>query len=123
MSNQVTYSKKSVVRAMLIAPLAGLLGALPFLFNLNLSAGQFALAGLAILILSYVLTALVGSPGYLLLKALGRTEAIYLLAYALAVVAIVALAFGDVYALVSFAPAALLITGLFCYLREPIQAG
>ena len=116
------YSKKSVVKGMLIAPLAGWLGALPFLINLNLGAGLFLGASLALIVLSYLLTAILGSPGYLVLKAAGKSDTHWLLGYAVAVVLVIAIAFGDAYAILSFAPAALLITGLFCYLRKPEAA-
>ncbi|MEM7099949.1 MAG: hypothetical protein AAF541_16900 [Pseudomonadota bacterium] len=116
------YSRKSIVKGMLIAPLAGWLGALPFLINLNLSIGQFLGASIALVLLSYLMTLLLGSPGYLILKATGRADTGWLLGYAIAVVALIAIAFGDFYAILSFAPAALLITGLFCYLRKPDNA-
>lgn len=114
------YDKSKVRKAMLIAPLAGAVGVLPFLFYLNLSAGQWLFVIVAVVILSYILAGIFGGLGYLVLKRLGYTENKYLLSYAVALVALVAIAYADFYALVSLGPPVLLATWAFCYLRgEP----
>ncbi len=113
------YDPRKVRKAMLLAPLGGVLGVLPFLFWLNLSASQFAAVILMLTILCYVLGVFLGLPGYLVLKRLGYTHTRYLLGYALFLVAISPLIAQDVYALVSFGPPILLAAVLFCYLRGP----
>jgi hypothetical protein len=102
---------------MLIAPAASLFGVVPFLFQLNLTFGQFISACLFVLILAYVGGLVVGGLGYLILRALGFSESRYLIAYAVLFVVLVALLYGDVYVLVSFGPPVLLAAGAFCYLR------
>lgn len=116
------YSRQSVRKAMLLAPLAGWLGVLPFLINLNFSLGQFLGVTVAVILGSYLITAVIGSIGYFSLKAAGLTDAKWLFVYAFAVVCVGALISGDAYFILSFAPAALLITAVFCYLRQPETA-
>lgn len=118
-----SYDTRKVRKAMLLAPLGGVLGVLPFLFWLNLSAGQLAFVLLALTILCYLLGLILGLPGYLVLKRLGYPQTRYLLGYAVFLVAISPLIAQDVYALVSFGPPILLAAGLFCYLRGPELAG
>ncbi|MEM8766109.1 MAG: hypothetical protein AAGE43_01595 [Pseudomonadota bacterium] len=114
-----SYDPRKVRKAMLLAPLGGVLGVLPFLFWLNLSAGQFAAVIVMLTVLCYVLGLFLGLPGYLVLKRLGYTHTRYLLGYALFLVAISPLIARDVYALVSFGPPILLAAFLFCFLRGP----
>ena len=117
------YDRKSVRKAMLLAPLAGWVGVLPFLINLNFSIGQFLLVSLAVVLGSYLITLIVGSIGYFSLKAMGLAEWPWLLGYAAVVVILGAIVSGDGYFLLSVGPAAALITGLFCYLRKhPVKS-
>ena len=102
---------------MLLAPAVGALGIVPFLLPLNISFVQFVLALLAGTLLTYVAVLLLGSPGYFLLRRTGADKPPYLIGYALALVAVAAILFGDVYALVSFGPTALLTAAAFCYFR------
>ena len=113
------YTRKSVRKGMLLAPLAGWVGVLPFLVNLNFSFGQFIAVTLAVILGSYLVTLVIGSAGYFALKAMGLADVKWLCAYAFGVVCLGAIISGDAYFILSFAPAALLITGLFCYLRKP----
>jgi len=113
----VEFEKKSVRRAMLFSPAAGVLGIIPYLFVLNLGIVQIIVVLVATLLLSYLLSAIFGAPGYFILKRMALHENKYLLAYAGALVILVAIAYQDVYALVSFAPPVLLVAGTFCYLR------
>ena len=113
------YDPRKVRKAMLLAPLGAVLGVLPFLFQLNLSAGQFAFVILLLTVLCYVLGLVLGLPGYLVLKRLGYSHTRYLLGYAVFLVALSPLIAQDIYALVSFGPPILIAAGLFCYLRGP----
>jgi len=115
-----SYDRKKVRRAMLIAPAAALLGVVPFLFQLNLTFGQFAAACVFILILAYVGGLFIGGLGYLILGAIGYSESRYLLAFAVLFVVLVAVLYRDAYVLVSFGPPVLLVAGAFCYLRGSV---
>jgi len=111
------YEKKNVRKAMLLAPIAGLLGVLPFIFKLDISIGQFLLIPLAALVVSYLFGLLIGAPVYLALKALGYSQTKYLMLCAMLLVIATPIMLGDIYALVNFAPPTLVAAGLFCYLR------
>ena len=114
---EASYDRKKVRRAMLLAPLAALLGILPYFFVLNLSVGQ--MAGVLALgaLLSYLGGLLFGAPGYFLLKALGRPQALYLVGYALLLVALLAIVLQDATVLISICPPVLLVAIAFCWLR------
>lgn len=117
---QNSYDRKKVRRAMLLAPLAALLGILPYFFVLNLSIGQMAAVLLVGALLSYVGGALLGAPGYFLLKAMGRPQSLYLLGYALVLVLLLAVALQDSSVLISIGPPVMLAAIAFCWLRgEP----
>ena len=114
---KLSYDRKRTRRAMLLAPAIGTLGVVPFLLPLNVTAVQFVLALLAAMLLIYLVVLIVGSPAYLLLRRTGSDTPLFLVGYAAALVIIAAILLGDVYALLSFGPAALLTSGTFCYLR------
>ena len=117
---QNSYERKKVRRAMLLAPLAALLGILPYFFVLNLSIGQMAAVLLVGALLSYVGGALLGAPGYLLLKAMGRPQSLYLLGYAVALVLLLSVLLQDSSVLISIGPPVMLAAIAFCWLRgEP----
>jgi ABC-type amino acid transport system permease subunit len=108
---------------MLIAPLAAMLGILPYFVPLNLTLMQGLGATLAALLMCYLIGAIIGGPGYLVLRRLGFAQSRYLLAYAALVVVVAAILFADVYVIVSLGPPVLLATGAFCLLRgEPAVA-
>ena len=120
------YERRKVRRAMLLAPLAALLGILPYIVQLNLTISQYLLAALAALVVCYVLGLVLGGPGYLLLTRLGYSKTVHLMGYAVVLVIAATIAFSDVYVLVSLGPPILLGAGAFCYLRgqalDPEQA-
>ncbi len=118
MSKQV-YTRKKERLALGLSPIAGLLGFLPFVFNLNLSFGLFlAMAGVALVML-YLGGLILGAPVYFLLRNLGYADPKYLFAYAIVLSVIAWIVFSDIYAMVTFAPPLLLVTLAFCYLRGP----
>ena len=111
------YDPKKVRKATWLSPVAGMLGALPFLIFFDLSLGQWLIAGAASLILSYSVALIFGSIGYFVLKRFNLLSDTFLYVYGLALVTLVAIAYADIYAFVSLAPSVLLITAAFCYLR------
>lgn len=114
---EASYDRKKIRRAMLLAPLAALLGILPYFFVLNLSIGQMAgVLGLGAL-LSYLGGLLFGAPGYFLLNALGRPQTLYLVGYAMLLVALLAIVLQDATVLISIGPPVLLVAIAFCWLR------
>ena len=102
---------------MLVAPVIALLGIVPFVFQLDLTLVQLLLAAVAALVVSYVMSLLFGTPGYLVLRYLGYSQNKYLLAYAALLVIATPFVLDDVYALLTFGPPTLLAAGAFCYLR------
>ena len=121
--SESVYDKKKVRKAMLLAPPAALLGILPYFFVLNLTAGQMLGVLLIGLILSYIGGALIGAPGYFLLKALGRSQSVYLMAYAIGLVVLVAILLADSSVLYSIGPPVVFAAAAFCWLRgEPASA-
>lgn len=102
---------------MLIAPAIGLLGIVPFVFQLDLSIVQLLLATVAALVVAYVMALLFGTPGYLILRYVGYSQSKYLLAYAALLVVATPFVLDDVYALVTFGPPTLLAAGAFCFFR------
>ncbi len=115
--DKLAYDRKRIRKAMLLAPAVGTLGIVPFLLPLNVTILQFLLALLGCMLLVYLVTLIVGTPGYLLLRAARADRPAYLIGYAAALVILAALLLGDGYALLSFGPAALLTAGAFCYFR------
>ena len=107
---------------MLIAPATALLGILPYVFLLNLTLTQALLSIVAATLLCYIGGLVLGAPGYFALRALGRSQSIYLMSYAALLVIATAYLFKDVYVLVSLGPPILLAAGAFCVLRgAPMQ--
>ena len=104
---------------MLIAPAAGVLGVLPFIFQLDLTFVQFLLVTFATLVVSYVLGLIFGAPVYLALRQLGYPHTRYLMTYAALLVLTTPFLLDDVYALLSFGPPVLLVAGAFCFFRGP----
>ena len=102
---------------MLVAPVVALIGIAPFVFQLDLTFLQFLLAAVAALVVSYVMALLFGTPGYLVLRYFGYSQAKYLLAYAALLVVATPFLLDDVYALLTFGPPTLLAAGAFCYFR------
>ena len=125
MSDQVAeraYEKSKVRRAMLLAPIAGLLGIVPYFFVLNLSVGQMFAVLIVGLIISYVGGVLLGAPGYFLLKASGRSQSVFLMGYAILLVLLLALLLQDSSVLISIGPPVILAAGAFCWLRgDPVD--
>ncbi|NKC00060.1 MAG: hypothetical protein GKR90_16400 [Pseudomonadales bacterium] len=111
------YEKGKVGKAMALAPLGAVVGLLPFLVFLNLSVGQWLAVIALSIVLSYVAALIIGGIGYFVLKKLGFEENKYLYAYAGTLVLLVAIAYADFYAFVSFAPPVFLATAAFCYFR------
>ncbi len=116
----ISYDRKKVRKAMLLAPLAALLGILPYFFVLNLSFGQMVAVLAFGAVFSYIGGALFGAPGYFLLKALGRPQSLYLVGYAVALVLVLAVLLQDSSVLISIGPPVLLAALAFCWIRgEP----
>ena len=117
------YDRKKVRKAMLLAPPAALLGILPYFFVLNLTAGQMIGVLLIGLILSYIGGALVGAPGYFLLKALGKPQSVYLMGYAIGLILLLAILLADSSVLYSIGPPVIFAAAAFCWLRgDPATA-
>ena len=125
MSNQhsdQSYDRKKVRRAILLAPLFALFGIVPYFIVLNLSMPQMlVLAGLGV-VLSYIGGVLLGAPGYLLLKAMGKSQSIYLMGYAAALIGLLAVVLQDTSVLISIGPPVILAAGAFCWLRGPASS-
>ena len=115
-----SYNRKKVRRALLISPAIGLLGILPFFFQLNLTFMQFLIVGALALVVTYITAMLFGTPGYLTLRHFGYSQTRYLMTYAAVLVAATPFILDDVYALVTFGPPALLGAGAFCYIRGSV---
>lgn len=119
-AQQSSYDRKKVRRAMLLAPLVALLGILPYFFVLNLTVGQMVAVLLAGALLSYLGGAILGAPGYFLLKAIGKPQSLYLLGYALLLVLLLTVLLQDSSVLISIGPPVMLAAIAFCWLRgEP----
>jgi len=114
-----TYKRGKVRNALLIAPMAGLLGIVPFLFQLNLTLTQFLLVSVVALVVCYIGGLILGAPGYLILRSLGYSDTKYLMIYAGLLVAVTPILLDDVYALLSFGPPILLSAAAFCFIRGP----
>ena len=104
---------------MLLAPVVALLGMVPFVVQLNLTFGQFLLAAVAALLVSYIAALLFGTPGYLVLKRLGYSQPKYLMAYAVLLTVLTQIVLGDIYATLTFGPPTLLAAATFCFVRGP----
>ena len=114
-----TYDKKKVRKALLLAPIAGALGIMPFIFQLNLSIGQFLTIVSIAIVMSYLFGLVLGGPGYLLLNRLGYTDSRYMIGYAVVLIILAPIVLDDIYAMVAFGPPILLAAAAFCYFRGP----
>ncbi len=114
-----TYDKKKVRKALLLAPIAGALGIMPFIFQLNLSTGQFLAVDSVVIVTSYLFGLVIGGPGYLLLKRLGLSGSRYMMGYAVLLTILAPIVLDDIYAMVAFGPPILLAAAAFCYFRGP----
>ena len=119
----LSYDRKKVRKAMLLAPAVAVLGLIPFVVQLNLTFMQILLIAVAALVVSYVLGTFFGSPGYLVLKRLGYSEPKYLMGYALLLVILTPIILGDIYAILTFGPPTLLAAGTFCFIRGSAVEG